>query len=86
MKLDGDRVRFTPDGKIAVVDAFQALGARGEAERIWERLKEEHPDFNDFCQGYSFQEDKIDSVVDGEGWEEIEDAFLEYILDHSLSA
>ena len=35
MKLDGDCVRFTPDGRIAVVDAIKALSARKGAEQIW---------------------------------------------------
>jgi hypothetical protein len=39
MKLDGDRVRFTPDGKVAVVDAIRALSAVERAERIWDSLK-----------------------------------------------
>ena len=86
MQLDGDRVRFTPDGKVAVIDAIKALSAREGAERIWESLKEERPEFKALCQSYHFQEDKIDSVVDGEGWEKIEDALLDYILDHSPSA
>jgi hypothetical protein len=86
MQLDGNPVRFTPDGKIAVVDAIKALSARDCAERIWESLKEERPEFKALCQNYHFQKDKIDSVVDGEGWEKIEDALVDYILDHSPSA
>jgi hypothetical protein len=85
MKLDGDRVRFTPDGKIAVVDAIRALSARDGAERIWKSLKEERPEFKDLCQVYHFQDGKMDSVVDGEGWEKIEDALMNYILDHRPS-
>ena len=86
MRLDGDSVRFTPDGKIAVVDAIKALSARNCAEGIWESLKAERPEFKGLCEGYHFQAGKVDSVVDGEGWEKIEDALLDYILDHSPSA
>ncbi|MEJ2730576.1 MAG: hypothetical protein P8185_19100 [Deltaproteobacteria bacterium] len=86
MKLDGDRVRFTPDGKIAVVDAIRALSASKGAERIWQSLKEERPEFRALCQHYNFKKDKTDSVVDGKGWEKIEDALLDYILDHRPTA
>jgi len=86
MKLDGDSVRFTPDGKIAVVDAIKALSARQGAEHIWQSLKEDRPEFRDLCQSYNFQESKTDSVVDSEGWQKIEDALLDYILDHSPTA
>lgn len=85
MKLDGDRVRFTPDGKIAVVDAIKALSANKGARHIWESLKEERPEFKDLCQHYNFKGTQMDSVVDGEGWEKIEDALLTYILDHHAS-
>jgi hypothetical protein len=86
MKLDGDSVRFTPDGKIAVVDAIKALSDQDGAERIWESLKKERPEFKDLCQRYNFQEKKLDFVVDSEGWGKIEDALLDYILDHSSVA
>jgi hypothetical protein len=82
MKLDGDYVRFTPDGKVAVVDAIKALSARESAEClcIWESLKEKRPEFRELCEGYSFQENKPESVVDGDMWEKIEDALLDYII------
>jgi hypothetical protein len=86
MQLDGDRVRFTPDGRIAVVDAIKALSAKNSAERIWRSLKEERPEFEALCQDYHFQQDKIVSVVDGEGWEKIEDALLDYILENNPCA
>jgi hypothetical protein len=86
MKLDGDRVRFTPDGKVAVVDAIKALSAVEGAERIWQSLKKERPEFKDLCERYNFQEDKIDSVVDGESWGKIEDALLEHLIDHRSCA
>jgi hypothetical protein len=82
MNIDGDRVRFTPDGKIAIVDAIKALGAREGAGHVWESLKREHPEFEDICEGYIFQDNKRDWVVDGAGWEEIENALLDHILDH----
>jgi hypothetical protein len=85
MQLDGDHVRFTPDGKIAVLDAIRALSAREEAEHIWKALKEERPEFKDLCEKYNFRKDKIEGVVGTEGWEKIEDALLDYIMDHSPS-
>ena len=79
MQLDGDRIRFTPDGKIAVVDAIKALSTEDGADRIWESLKKECPEFKNLCQSYYFQENKTDAVVDGQGWEKIEAALLDYI-------
>ena len=82
MKLDGDHIRFTPDGKIAVVDAIRALTAKKGANRIWESLKAERPEFKELCHSHTFKGDKTDSVADGEAWAKIEDALLDYIVDH----
>ncbi|MGD2188180.1 MAG: hypothetical protein PVI71_18770 [Desulfobacterales bacterium] len=85
MKLERDRIRFTPDGKVAVVDAIKALSAKDGAKRIWSLLKEEHPEFKEICEHYNFQENKRISVVDGAGWEKIENALLDYLMDHHPS-
>jgi hypothetical protein len=81
LNLDGDLIRFTPDGKIAVVDAIKALSGRQDAECIWERIKEYHPEFKHVCERYKFQEDQMDVIVGAESWKKIEDALLNFILD-----
>ena len=86
MSIDGERVRFTPDGKIAIVDAIKALSAREDPEQIWASLKAERPEFDDICEGYIFKDNKMAPVVDGKGWEQIENALLDYILDHRSAA
>ncbi len=79
MNLDGDHIMFTPDGKVAVIDAIKALSAKDDAEQIWETLKKQCPKFREICQSYRFKEDESDCVVDGEAWQMIEDALLDYI-------
>jgi len=85
LKLDNDLIRFTPDGKVAVVDAIKALIALGEPESVWESLKAESPEINEVYQDYDFAESKSEAVVDGEGWEKIEVALMDYMLDHDRS-
>jgi len=82
LKLDNDHIRFTPDGKVAVVDAIKALSDLGDPETIWELLKAGSPEIKGVYQDYDFAESKSEAVVDGEGWEKIETALLDYILDH----
>jgi hypothetical protein len=79
MELDGDCIRFTPDGRVAVVDAIRALSEQDGADRIWESLKQACPEFRNICQGYHFKAGQMDSVVDGHGWEKIEAALLDYM-------
>ena len=35
IQLDGDRMRFTPDGKVAVVDAIRVLNAGNSPQQVW---------------------------------------------------
>lgn len=79
IKLDNDHIRFTPDGKVAVVDAIKALSGSGEPESVWESLKAESPEINELYQDYDFYENKSEAVVDGTGWEKIEAALLDYM-------
>jgi hypothetical protein len=83
MKLEKEHIRFTPDGKVAVVDAIRALSASDEPESVWESLKAECPEFNELYQDYDFHENNFEAVVDDKGWEKIETALLDYILDHN---
>ena len=82
LKLDNDQIRFTPDGKVAVVDAIKALSAISEPESVWESLKAECPEINVLYQDYDFYDNKSKAVVDGKGWDVIEAALLDYMLDH----
>jgi hypothetical protein len=86
LKLDNDQIRFTPDGKVAVVDAIKALSFLGDPETVWESVKAESPEINEVYQNYDFAESKSEAVVDGEGWEKIEAALLGYMLDHDCSS
>lgn len=81
MQLQDSAVKFTPDGKVAVVDAIEALSASAEAPRIWQLLKQNQPEFDRMCERYDFKKDHFEPVVDSEGWQRIEDALLDYILD-----
>ncbi len=81
MQLVDSAVKFTPDGKVAVVDAIRALSASEEALGIWQVLKKERPELRDRCERYDFRKNQSEAVVDSEGWEQIEDALLKYILD-----
>jgi len=67
LKLDNDPIRFTPDGKVAVVDAIKALIALGTPESVWKSLKAERPEIKEVYQDYDFHENKPEAVVDLNG-------------------
>jgi hypothetical protein len=88
LKLDQEIVRFTPDGKVSVLDAIGALFDEEQPDSVWQKLKEDHPAIADLCQGYDFRPGTAGKaeVVDIEGWEIIEDKLLDYILAQSQVA
>ena len=53
--LDSVPLRFTPDGKVSVIDAIRAVSSSNHPYSIWENLKAEHPEILIYCEGYSFQ-------------------------------
>jgi len=67
--LDENRLRFTPDGKVVVVDALRAM--MGECSPEWTALYQE----------YEFDGSSCDQATDSQGWEVIEGMLLDYILD-----
>ena len=82
LRVDDFTVKFTPDGKVCVLDAIETLMASDEAPRIWNLLVQEHPEIADLCEYYYFQKSRPECVVDSESWVQIEDSLLNYLLDH----
>lgn len=79
--LDGNKIRFTPDGKVAVLDAIRGLTARHHPETIWRDLLRDNPGIDNMCEDYRFSDSIPSAVVDGEGWSIIEDLLMVYILE-----
>lgn len=86
IRLDGDSVRFTPKGEVAVVDAIHALSGSKRAGFIWQDIRKSHPKINKRCHEYPFRKNAPTEVIDNEGWEQIEEALIDYILDKGLPA
>jgi hypothetical protein len=84
IQLDGNSLRFTPDGKVAVLDAIQALSGSDRAQFIWKEIRTACPYIARRCHDYVFPENVLTEVVDNEGWEKIEDVLIDYLLDNGL--
>ena len=80
LTLEDDEVKFTPDGKVAVVDAIAALSDAEDPEDIWEALKAEHPEIRKYCEDFKYKRETI-SVTDSHGWEKIEALLFDYLID-----
>jgi hypothetical protein len=69
VQFDDDPIRFTPEGKVFVVDAIKALTQSEDPERLWDDLKKKKPKIPDHCEDHRFQQGQCLMVVDKEGWE-----------------
>jgi hypothetical protein len=81
VNLDGTDVRFTPEGKVSVLDAIQALTAQDRPERVWHDLVQANPGITAICETYRFSDTDASVVVDGYGWAIIEELLLIYMIE-----
>ena len=84
LSLEENRVRFTPNGEIAVIDAIKMLAEFDTAEEIWKTLKDKNPEILSHCKQFHFSKSESVTVVDSRGWEQIESLLFDHILDRSL--
>ena len=85
VNLDGDPVRFTPDGRLSVLDAIGALTHSGSPGSLWDEVKKKHPEIRSCCSRYSFQKGDSLPVVDREGWDMLLTALVDYLAESGLS-
>jgi hypothetical protein len=81
IEMEGDVVRFTPHGRIAVIDAIGALCEAESPRAVWEDLKRSRPRIEAFCEEYVFSDGDPVPVADAETWTTIEMMLLDHIVD-----
>ena len=81
LDLDDIPLRFTPEGKVSVVDAIRAVSNSDSSHTIWEHLKETHPEILSHCEDYSFQGKGTVAVIDSKGWEKVWLLLPDYLAD-----
>ncbi len=80
LTLDDDQVRFTPDGKVALMDMIAALSDSDEPEAIWEEMVSQNPEMRAYCEDFEYKDETI-KVVDSEGLAMVEDLLFDYLID-----
>jgi hypothetical protein len=83
--FDDDPVRFTPDGKVSVLDAIKALTQLDCPRYLWDDLKRNHPEILRHCGSYSFQKGQSLPVVDNAGWDMLSTVLIDYLGDSDFS-
>lgn len=85
VSFDDDPVRFTPDGKVSVLDAIGTLTHSRCPGSLWDDVKKKYPEIVSHCGIYSFQKDQSLPVVDREGWEMLLTALVDYLGETDFS-
>lgn len=69
VNLDNEPIRFTPDGKVSIIDAIKAVSKSDRPHPIWEDLKAKHPEILLHCEDHSFPREGLTEVIDSKGLE-----------------
>ena len=69
VQFDDDPIRFTPEGKVFVLDAMKAVIQSEHPKDIWECLNKKNPKILAHCENRRFQRGQRLLVIDKEGWE-----------------
>jgi hypothetical protein len=70
-EIDSIKVLFTPEGKISVIDAIQALAKSRDSHKLWKTIYERNPSILNHCEVYDSKYEKPFLAADIEGWDKI---------------
>jgi hypothetical protein len=79
--IDDESIKFTPEGKVAVLDAITSLSGIENEHMVWERLLSRWPELEGVCEPYKFSRDENMLVTDVGGWEMIQSALFDYLIE-----
>jgi hypothetical protein len=79
LTLDQDKFRFTPDGKVSVIDIIAALCATDDPEMIWGEIILHHPEMHEYCEDFVYK-DEIIKVIDGNSFYMLEKLLFRYLM------
>ena len=82
--VEGELVRFTPNGRMFVLDAISLLGSCDTPHIIWDRMKSEHPDILKYCEDYDAKNGEPMPVVAVDGWERVLMLLPDYLFGESF--
>ena len=82
---DDEPIRFTPEGRLFILDAIAAVVQTDTPESLWRKIKTRKPEIN---QHYHISDKDGDGepVCDSHGWEAIQDMLFDYMIDENLMA
>ncbi|MCG6880166.1 MAG: hypothetical protein LJE96_13595 [Deltaproteobacteria bacterium] len=80
LEINDNTVRFTPDGRISVADAIEALSGHNDSETVLEIITNENPEILEQCKPYAFKGEDSILVADLAVWDKIMPLLAEHLL------
>jgi hypothetical protein len=80
--LDDNAIRFTPDGKVFILDAIRALSNNDRAKSIWNELKELKPEIKNLFENFPVKKNESVPVADSSGWDKIQGILFDHMLEY----
>jgi hypothetical protein len=84
--IDNDPIRFTPEGKVFVLDAIRALSDSTDPESLWEELKDGHPEVVDRCEYIPQEDAHLVPIADTDAWEAIQVLLFEIFMEQQMAS
>jgi hypothetical protein len=84
LMLDQDQIRFTPEGKMAVVDAIEALTGAEDGHSVWQDVIDGNPEMISWCDTYQFPKCGATPVIGRKGWEKVEALVFDYMVTRDI--
>ena len=80
IELDQDTVRFTPDGRLSIIDAIEAVCATDRGEEIWHSIRNDHPEILEHCREFPMPDETAIPVIDATGWDKMQFMLIDYLV------
>ncbi len=78
--IEDTPVRFTPAGKVYVVDAIRAVSESREPGTLWEQMKQDAPEILSCVSEFQIENTQPVAVADSACWEKIQDILINRLL------
>ncbi len=78
--MEGAPIRFTPTGKVFVIDAIRLMSETKKPEEVWKELQRDSPEILACISEHQTPDGAPEPVADSACWEKIQDAIFDHIF------
>ena len=80
LEMNNEIIRFTPDGRISIVDAIRTLSGQDDSVALWDSLTATKPEILEHCESYPSDNNEELFVADTNAWDEIVMLLADHLL------